>query len=380
MNQNENCKIICFYFPQFHPIEENNKYWGEGFTDWEFVKKAKPLFAGHYQPRVPKNQKYYNPTDMDVLKWQVDLAINAGVHGFCFYHYWFDGKLLLEKPLENFLSNKDLDLNFCLSWANPTWTKSWVGRDYIVIQKQNYISDKNLWEKHFYYLKQFWDDERYIKINNKPIFIFYQPETIKHLSEMLLFWNSLCEKNKMDGIYYIVTKSYPYKLKNEVDKLIDAVMKFQPREAYNSPTFKNKSFFAARFFQTLRKMPEPIWNILSMIFYSISRYEKINYDSIWEHIVSNADEFTEDKKTILQGAFVDWDNTARYGSRAKIFYGASPEKFYYWMQKLIETIKSHKNNIIFLDSWNEWSEGAYLEPDEKYNHAYLDVIKKLLRK
>ena len=161
-------KIIAFYLPQYHEIPENNKWWGKGFTEWVNVKKAHPLFEGHYQPRVPLNKNYYNLLDEEVQKWQVSLAKKYGIYGFCFYHYWFDGHLLLEKPVEQWLKNRDLDLPFCICWANENWTQAWVSKESTVLIAQKY-GDKEMWRRHFEYLLPYFKDTRYIKENGRPL-------------------------------------------------------------------------------------------------------------------------------------------------------------------------------------------------------------------
>ncbi|RRQ78488.1 glycoside hydrolase family 99-like domain-containing protein, partial [Enterococcus faecium] len=192
-------RVIAFYLPQFHEIPENNEWWGEGFTEWTNVKTARPLYSGHYQPREPINDNYYDLLNDDVKEWQVSIAKKNGIYGFCFYHYWFDGKMLLEKPVEQFLKNKNLDINFCLSWANEPWTKAWVSKNDSILIEQNYGNEEN-WEKHFDYLLPFFKDSRYICNDGKPLFVIYRPEQIGCLNEMLDYWQILAKKNGLAGI------------------------------------------------------------------------------------------------------------------------------------------------------------------------------------
>ena len=175
-------KIIAFYLPQFHDIPENDKWWGKGFTEWVNVKKAQPLFPGHCQPRVPLNDNYYDLLDDDVKIWQANIAKEHGVYGFCYYHYWFSGKMLLEKPMEQMLANKKVDIPFCICWANVSWTKSWVNENKILIQQ--FYGDRKEWKEHFDYMLPFFKDDRYIKEEGKPLFVLYRPETVEHLNEM----------------------------------------------------------------------------------------------------------------------------------------------------------------------------------------------------
>ena len=171
-------KIIPFYLPQFHEIPENNKWWGEGFTEWTNVRKAKPLFEGHRQPKIPLDNNYYNLMDDNVKIWQAKIAKEHGIFGFCYYHYWFkNGRKLLEKPAEQMLQNQEIDIPFCFCWANENWSKNWDGGNREVIMEQHY-GGKQDWEMHFQYLLPFFRDKRYITVHGKPIFVIYKPEQI----------------------------------------------------------------------------------------------------------------------------------------------------------------------------------------------------------
>ena len=185
---NKGVKIIPFYLPQFHTIPENDEWWGEGFTEWTNVKKAKPLFEGHDQPRIPLNNNYYNLMDDNVKIWQAKLAKEYGIFGFCYYHYWFKGgRQLLEKPAEQMLKNKEIDIPFCFCWANENWSKNWDGGNREVIMEQDYGSQED-WEKHFRYFVRFFRDERYITVHGKPLLIIYKPEQITDLQQMVVYF------------------------------------------------------------------------------------------------------------------------------------------------------------------------------------------------
>ena len=203
-------KIITFYLPQFHEIPENNEWWGKGFTEWVNVKKAQPLYEGHEQPRVPLNENYYNLLDPNVQVWQAKIAKEYGVYGFCYYHYWFNGKLLLEKPMENMLKNRDIDIPFCVCWANEPWTRAWVGETKVLIPQL--YGEKREWKEHFDYLLPFFKDSRYICDDGKPLVVIYRPEVIECLNEMLDYWNELAIQEGFEGVLNIISNFNLYML------------------------------------------------------------------------------------------------------------------------------------------------------------------------
>ena len=381
-----NCKLFCFYYPQFHQIEQNDRWWGTGFTDWVNVKKAQPLFPNHYQPRIPLNKNYYDLSQKDTIKWQIDLAKQYGIAGFAHYHYWFDGVQLLEKPTEIYLESKELDLPFCLVWANETWSRRWDGKDHHILQLQTHVPEKYAWKKHFNYLFNAWIDDRYITIDNKPIFIIYRPYKIIQIENMLDYWRELAHKRGFSGIYFMTMKQYNNPLFEKYTKYFDGIIKFQPFDAMSSfMAYKNKRSWLAKntahhFPSFLRDKINRGHEILKhQLDKKISKPSIWNYDDIWNKIVQ--DEINKSISSIetYPGAFIDWDNTARYKNRSKVFDGASPGKFSYWLERLVSTTQQNSSNpMIFINAWNEWAEGTYLEPDEKFNFQYLESIKKIV--
>jgi hypothetical protein len=349
-------KLISFYLPQFHEIPENNQWWGEGFTDWVNVKKGIPLIKGQNQPRIPLNNNYYDLSDISVLKWQSDLAQEYGIDAFCYYHYWFNGKLLLEKPLEMMLKNKNISIPFCFCWANEPWARTWDGLDNDVLMPQNY-GDENEWINHFQYLINFFKDDRYIKVDNKPIFIIYKTLHIPNVDKMCSLWDSLARKNGYDGIYFIEMlggiQKEPYL------KISESILEFEPNYTISGANW-SKSF---RIFQKVRKQINKGLSIF-------------DYDFIWSQILKR--DKNRFNKNVYLGAFVDWDNTPRKGNRGVVFKGSNPEKFKKYLKKQIE--RSKENDFIFINAWNEWAEGTYLEPDVKSNLGYLKVIQDLKKK
>jgi lipopolysaccharide biosynthesis protein len=371
-------KIIAIYYPQYHSIPLNDFHWGKGFTDWDNVRKAQPLFEGHYQPKTPLGE-YYDPRDIETLKAQSKLAKEYDIYGFCFYHYWFDGQLLLEQPLLNFLNDKGIDMPFCLSWANETWTKRWIGDSKTVIIKQNHTPNQELWKAHFEFLLPFFKDERAIKIDGMPIFLIFQPFIIDQINEMLEYWQKLAVNNGLKGIYFIATKRHEHFPEN-ILKTFSAVMKFQPSNARNSKNFESKTFLTNPFVQKIiRGMGERAVDILHFFKNKFEGVKHINSEEIWNTILKEAEEFEFMHKQVFESVYVNWDNTARYGKKATVYSHINPNVFGKNLENLFSVLEKKKEeNIVFVNAWNEWAESAYLEPDEKYGYEYLEMLKKVV--
>ena len=370
-------KLIAMYFPQLHAIPENDTWWGKGFTDWNNVRSAQPQHEGHYQPRVPLNNNYYDQSKLDTLRWQIDLAKQYGVYGFCHYHYWFDGKQLLETPTNLILENQDIDFPFCLSWANETWSKRWDGRDHHILIQQTHPPTRESWKKHYDYLIKAWSDPRAIKVDGKPVFVIYRPQRIEKINTMLAYWRELAQQDGLPGLYFIFQKQYELPSTSCLNSF-DAQFQFQPFEAAYSPSFDKKLIHHSPLFKIVRRLPERFQDMLrgirSQFVKELTFYD---YDATWQQIIAIR---PDQKLTTFPGAFVDWDNAARYKKRATIYRGASPESFRNWLAKLVETMPQRNlpENFIFLNAWNEWSEGTYLEPDERYGYKYLEAVKQVL--
>jgi hypothetical protein len=369
-------KLIAFYFPQFHEIPENNQWWGKGFTDWKLVKDSKPLFDGHHQPRVPIDDNYYNPCNKETLKSQAELAKKYGIDGFMFYHYWFDGKLYLEKPLETFLQNKDIDISFCLTWANESWTRSWIGKPEVFLQKQLHSNDMKIWERHFNYLLPFLKDPRAIMIDDKPVLQIYQPFLINNSKEMIDFWNDLAIKNGLKGLYLIAIKNHDFQSTDFLTSY-DAIMKFQPREAYTSKNFQE--FNVSARFQFLRKLPHIVQLYITKLNQKVSKYKIYDSRKIWNIIQEKSfiNDYKEFQLKIFESAFFEWDNTPRYKNNAKIFTGLNDEEKKNNLKNLLKEAIKNDSSHVFFNAWNEWSESAYLEPDTKNGFKNLEIIKEV---
>ncbi|WP_338658622.1 glycoside hydrolase family 99-like domain-containing protein [Paraclostridium sordellii] len=350
-------KIIAFYLPQFHSIPENDKWWGRGFTEWTNTSKSKPLYKGHYQPREPLNDNYYNLLDSNTQEWQAKVAKQNGIYGFCYYHYWFNGKMLIEKPMENMLKNKNIKIPFCISWANEPWTRNWDGRNREVLMHQFY-GDRLEWEEHFQYLINFFEDDRYILKDNKPVFLLYRTNSIDNCEKMVEYWNQRCKDYGFDGIYIVETLTGHQKsshIKNS-----SAVAEMEPMH-----TIRHGLPILTQGKRYIIKKLNKYMNI----------HDRISYIKTWDCILKKHRSYN-DKKVFL-GGFVDWDNSARWGKRAMIMEGANPKLFSEYFKKQFEIAKQIKSDFIFFNAWNEWAEGTYLEPDKKYEYNYLKEIKKI---
>ena len=364
-------KILALYLPQFHAIPENDEWWGKGFTEWVNVKKARPLFEGHYQPRIPLNENYYNLLDNSVKKWQIDLAKEHGIYGFCVYHYWFCGKKLLEKPMEQYLADKSLDFPFCFCWANEHWSNAWVSGENKILMAQNF-EDREDWDNHFYYMLPFFQDERYIKEDGKPLYVIYLPNIIGPLNEMLDRWQELAKQNGLPGIKFISQSPF-WHLDNNVDKSrFDYSIAFQP----SMINHLEKGRQGAKWVRWKTKLSLFLQNKLH-IYVKLPKKEvhRSSYDDKWKQVLA----IHPQNDSCIPGAFVDWDNTPRKGKRGDVYVGASPEKFKHYFDLQVKHVKrEYKTDWLVMFAWNEWAEGGILEPTERYGTGYLDAIRDVL--
>lgn len=349
MENKKKARVIAYYLPQFHPIPENDKWWGNGFTEWTNVGRARPLFYGHYQPRVPADLGYYDLRLSEVREAQAEMASNAGIEGFCYYHYWFSGKQLLERPFNDVLNSKKPDFPFCLCWANHSWEeKTWVpnGKNKILI-KQQYLGDEDH-INHFNSLREAFQDNRYIKIDNKPLFVIYAPYDIsKHDIKL---WNDLALRYGFSGIYFVAVV---FKEKDIDDLLLSG---------YNAVIydlmFKRKSM--------VRLMSAVTHKYFKMPYF-------IDYRDYTKTLLCELPIM----KNIYPCIIPNYDHTPRSGSRGSMFINSTPENWSKLILLLLEkmSLKKYEENIIFLKSWNEWGEGNYMEPDLRYGKRYLEVLR-----
>lgn len=369
-------KIIPLYLPQFHSIPENDEWWGNGFTEWVNVKSAKPLFEGHNQPRIPLNDNYYDLSDIETLKWQCKIAKEHGIYGFCMYHYWFNGKLLLEKPMEMLLAHPEIDIKYCISWANHDWTDGWKASDRaprILIAHD--FNDEQDWVNHFNYMLPFFKDPRYMREDNKPIMVIYIPHIIRKLDKMLALWTRMAKDAGLGGLTYIY-QSAASSFDNSWNRsLFKYGVEMHP--GYVNMYFNkgNKGLFPR-----LMKYSREIKRLLGikrslLIEKKKNEVTKCDYDRTWQNILK----IRPNGENMIPCAFVDWDNTPRHKMRGYVYCGATPEKFKKYFSELVKNTKEHYNtDMIFVFAWNEWAEGGYLEPDTRNGWGYLKAIKESL--
>lgn len=353
-------KIFAFYLPQYHTIPENDAWWGEGFTEWTNVKKAKPLRLYHHQPRIPYNQNYYNLLDKNTLIWQSELMKQYKIDGLCFYHYWFSGRKILEKPSELLLKNPEIQLPFFFSWANEPWTRSWDGLNQDILLEQKYGEYQD-WVDHFNYLLPFFKDERYIKHNGYPIFVLYRSASFDLCEEWIKCWRELARQNNLGDIHFVTSLTSFETDHRNLD--FDAKLYFEPM---NTTTHYMHGYKRTK----VEKMRKKAFNTVNRICGYSKKIQSFDYNLVWDKILSKPL-----NKNIYAGAFIDWDNTARKGIKGSIANNANPINFKKHFRILYKNAIASNTPYIFINAWNEWAEGTYLEPDIKYEYAYLEVIK-----
>lgn len=364
-------KIFPFYFPQFYPTPENDKWWGEGFTDWDLVKAARSVHSAQVQPRTPI-AGFYDQSHPETIEAQAALAKKYGVSGFNFYHYWFDGTVLLDKPIRNLLENKNIDIEFFITWANETWTRQWIGKPNDILIKQEHLPKEELWNAHYEYLKPFFADSRYYKIDNSPVLCIYRAELIKEFSKWVDFINCKAREDGFNGVHLIALRAYEIADAEKTYKHFSKVVNFQPRYSINTHLKKNSSLrtYAEKI---LRTAPE--WLQLKLVaMLGNAKYKKFSYQDYISTMQKDATHWHD--KPVYQVAFPDWDNAPRYKERATFFTDATPENFAKALDIIKEKTKIHSDKIIFVNAWNEWSEGAYLEPDTINGHKHLEILSK----
>lgn len=351
-------RIIAFYLPQFHPISENDEWWGKGFTEWTNVGKAKRFFPGHYQPRVPADLGYYDLRQNETRVAQAALAQEFGIYGFCYWHYWFSkDKKLLQRPFNEVLESKSPTFPFCLAWANENWyAKLWskdIRNDRLLIEQTYKGVDE--YTAHFYDVLTAFKDDRYIKINGKPVFMIYRPLANTEINVFIKTWRNLAIKEKINGIFFVghcLNDSNNLSLYKEMD--FDAI---------NILDMNGFSTHTNWLYLCLKKISRKIFRLPFIVSYN----KVVKYLNV---------ECRKDN-TLIPSILTGWDHTPRSGINGTVMVNYTPSSFYRHLKETFQLVNQHNHKLVFLKSWNEWAEGNYLEPDIKHGQSYLMQIKKV---
>lgn len=378
-------RVIAYYLPQFHPIPENDKYWGKGFTEWINVAKAKPLFHGHNQPRIPADLGFYDLRVPEVREEQAKLAKEAGIEGFCYWHYWMgNGKLLLQRPFQEVLSSGKPDYPFCLAWANHDWkTGTWKkGGSSKMIVPMLYTGDKD-YINHFNYVLPAFKDHRYITIDGKPIFVIFDPYSFKDISHFINLWRNLAIENGLKGIYFIALIHSTTTMRRDKQGTITRIL---PNLHSSEQVYKDildlgfdgiNSFGKSRAEMLYLGKYRRIFSSIIHKKFPFLPSLKLNYPKVMENFFAPEDNW----ENIFPTIFPQWDRTPRAGNSEGIYTHATPENFKTHINQALDIInnKSDEHKILFLRSWNEWGEGNYVEPDATYGHGFLNAISETIK-
>jgi len=347
----DDTRLIALYLPQFHPIPENDKWWGEGFSEWRNVAKGEPLFEGHYQPHLPADLGFYDLRLTETRQQQAKLASAYGIHGFCYYHYWFNGKLLLELPFNEVLNAGQPDFPFCLCWANDPWSRRWDGRTEDLLQDQTYSSEDDV--AHIRWLLPALSDPRAIKIEGKPIFLVYRGKHLPNPARTTEIWRREVERAGLGEIYLIAVES-AWDLGWDATRVgFDAKLLFQPQ--------------FGKLITSVPRIPIPGKEPLQVY----------NYSDAWS-VLGNLEPVSYRR---YETVFPSWDNSPRVGDKAVIMHNATPAAYGEQLRRAIAKVQSEPKDhrIVFINAWNEWAEGCHLEPDTRHGLAYLEATKTALQ-
>jgi hypothetical protein len=337
-------RLIAFYLPQFHPIPENDRWWGKGFTEWTNVAKARPLFRGHYQPHLPADLGFYDLRLPETRQAQADLAREYGIHGFCYYHYWFNGKRLLERPFTEVLASGKPDFPFCLCWANEHWSRRWDGHDEEILIAQEYCEEDD--KEHIRWLVNAFQDERYIKAGGKPLFLVYRANELPDPLRTASVWREEARRRGIGEIFLCKVESFASERDDPAKIGFDASVEFQPDWCHFGPARRRGG------------------------------NEIYDYSSILERMIQKK----PPGYTRFPCVMPSWDNTPRRRSGATILHGSRPQLYQSWLTTLLRSAEHSKgaDGIVFLNAWNEWAEGNHLEPCQRWGRAYLEATREAL--
>ena len=363
-------KLISFYLPQFHPIKENDEWWGAGFTEWANVVESRPRFPGHHQPQLPADLGFYDLRLEEARLAQAALAKEYGISGFCYYHYWFNGKILLDRPFREVLATGKPDFPFCLCWANENWTRAWDGLERDVLIRQEYNAEDS--HAHIMWLVKAFRDKRYIQVNGKPVLLIYRLDNIPDVSSVISLWRVVAKNEGFRGLYICAVKNGFVEMSDEdiLSKGFDALIDFQP----NRQDFPKPGGLKAWGYHLAKKyLPDVIYQKLKL---SISANNIVNYKNMVE--IQKHKQWPSSYRK-FPSVFPSWDNSARRKS-ATIIQNDDPDVYREWLADAISNVNGYPESerIVFINAWNEWAEGCHLEPDTRHGHAFLKATKSAL--
>lgn len=340
-----NLDVLAYYLPQFHPFTENDNWWGKGFTEWTNVTKARPQFSGHYQPHLPSDLGFYDLRVKETMERQVELAKVYGITGFIFYYYWFNGHRLMERPLDQFLANKDIDFKFCLCWANENFSRRWDGSEAEVLLEQVHSAESD--ERFILDIIKYLMDPRYVTINDRPVVVVYRVGLLPHINETVKKWRQIAKRELGKDIFLIYATTFGENRSPEVIGF-DAAIQFPPHSV------------------SARSMNDDIFPFNP-------DYDGKVFD--YNDLIPDAKKRLEKNKIpLIPAVFPSWDNTARRGCKGNVFINSTPDKYADWLSISIKYALNnpiYDRSIVAINAWNEWAEGAHLEPCQEYGHAYL---------
>jgi lipopolysaccharide biosynthesis protein len=347
--------------PQFHPFKENDEWWGKGFTEWRNVAKAKPRFLGHYQPHIPGDLGFYDLRVPEVRIEQARMAREYGIYGFCYYHYWFNGHLLMERPLEDMLKSGEPDFPFMICWANENWTRVWDGGEKEVLIKQNYSYEDDV--NHIKYLIKFFKDPRYIRVDGKPVLLIYRTTKFPDIDKTIGIWRHEAKKENLE-LYICRFESFGEKGREFLTREIDAAAQFQPHD--------KKAYI--RYRHIFRRGLNYLCRKINLPELFVSKYDYTKYVQFMLNCPLPS------LYKCYPCVMPMWDNSPRRKRGFSAFYNCSPLMFGKWLRYVIQQFSpySEDENFIFINAWNEWAEGNHLEPDLKYGNSYLEEVKRSL--
>lgn len=351
-------RLIAFYLPQYHPIPENDEWWGRGFTEWTNTAKARPLFRGHYQPHVPADLGFYDLRLPEARLAQTELAKGYGIEAFCYYHYWFAGRRILERPFDEVLASGQPDFPFCLCWANQTWSGIWHGAPDRVLIEQSYPGPED-WRRHFETLLRAFVDRRYVRVDGKPLLVIYNPEHLPHSLHAMDSWREMAVRVGLPGLFLVAEHSLP-----EWDPVSHG---FDATVTINLPPLRPIWFPWTQPFQKIRGKIQQLRGQPT-----IYRYEDVMDGFIFDPVPG-----IESFPCLIPG----WDNTPRSGANGRVLHRSTPEGFRRHVRRALQRTRNvpREHRLIFVKSWNEWAEGNHLEPDLKFGHGYLTVLQDEMR-